>query len=575
MDQRGARLMQVQLAYYRRSTLLADRLAQRLSLAPNLARDPVAFDGELRHPVRFREAISALHDVAISDRRYQPRDKSAYEAWKREQRQRQDEMERVVYEQAKAEILARHGVASGDLEARYERCRRRYWQARQAYSNYLREHDWDLWRRLMPCDPVVTVADDVIYFECFSADESSYGCLTVERDRGFGSAAGIQFGTTNVDYSWDLYHHFQALRSYRQTRFQVDPQGFEVATAGQGEYREEKIDLPSGWLRGFMQIQVAMGLPTRRVRLSREAVYSILAWLKRHKARQSPRAVRFELYPGKPPRIVLEPWEQLIVSQGTKYDGPAGEPTRIWGGRRLLALARALPLVEHVDVHLLGTGMPSFWLAQMGEMRLALGLSGWTANDWTRGSALDLLAPPAEVSSGQVARAAELLRRRGALTFDEIQLALVTQPATCALVMNHLARTGQAIYDLGAKKFRWRQIMPQALGEADIGPENEELAASRGIVGRGKVEFTRQQTTGTGLVLYVGKADGKPVELLLDADGAIQRAKCVCGHHRKAGIRMGPCRHLLALRQEVMEGAPLPQAVALNWYERLRRWANN
>ena len=62
-------------------------------------------------------------------------------------------------------------------------------------------------------------------------------------------------GTTNVDYSWQLYENFQSLRSYRETRFRVDPAGFDVATQGTQGYREEKIDLPAGWLRGFMQIQ--------------------------------------------------------------------------------------------------------------------------------------------------------------------------------------------------------------------------------------------------------------------------------------------------------------------------------
>jgi len=70
-----------------------------------------------------------------------------------------------------------------------------------------------MWRLLMPCDPVVTVADDVVFFECFSADESSYGCLTVNRDDGFGRSEQLQLGTTNVDYSWNLYHEFQSLRS--------------------------------------------------------------------------------------------------------------------------------------------------------------------------------------------------------------------------------------------------------------------------------------------------------------------------------------------------------------------------
>ena len=75
----------------------------------------------------------------------------------------------------------------------------------------------------------------------------------------FGKSENLQFGTTNVDYSWDLYHHFQSLRSYRETRFRIDPQGFEVATGERPDYREEKIDLPNSWLRGFMQIQAAMG----------------------------------------------------------------------------------------------------------------------------------------------------------------------------------------------------------------------------------------------------------------------------------------------------------------------------
>ena len=38
----------------------------------------------------------------------------------------------------------------------------------------------------------------------------------------------------------------------------------------------------------------------------------------------------------------------------------------------------------------------AFWVARMGEMNLTLGLSGWTTNDWSSGSALQLLAPPVQ-----------------------------------------------------------------------------------------------------------------------------------------------------------------------------------
>src|SRR5205807_3290530 len=129
------------------------------------------------------------------------------------------------------------------LEQDYRRLRKAYWDALQAYSNYLVKHDPELWRLLMPCDPVITVAPDVLFFECFSADESSYGCLTVDRD-AFSAERDVSLGTTNVDYSWTLYEEFQKLRSYRQTRFTVDPSGFEVQTADQPGYHEEQIDLP-------------------------------------------------------------------------------------------------------------------------------------------------------------------------------------------------------------------------------------------------------------------------------------------------------------------------------------------
>ena len=48
-----------------------------------------------------------------------------------------------------------------------------------------------------------------------------------------------------------------------------------------------------------------MSLPMRRVPVSREGLYGVLAWLKRHRAARSPRAVRFELNPGQPVNIVL------------------------------------------------------------------------------------------------------------------------------------------------------------------------------------------------------------------------------------------------------------------------------
>jgi hypothetical protein len=567
--------MNLTLAYLGCSGLSQSGSGQLLSLAPNLKREAVSFDAALVKPLRFREAISALHDVVISDLRYKPRDKTAYEDWKKNEQSRLAALRTETYKQAKADILSRRDEpVPPDLEKNYRKCRAVYWDARQKYAGYLLRHDMELWRMLMPCDPVITVADDVVFFECFSADESSYGCLTVNRTETFGKSDSTKFGTTNVDYSWNLFHHFQSLRTYRETRFRVDPAGFEVATQGNADYREEKIDLPAGWLRGFMQIQSAMTLPMRKVRLSREAVYSILAWLRRHKAHKSPRALRFEMVNGKPPVLVLEPWEQRITAYGEPCQNAAGEPIRIWGKQRLLALARLLPLAESVDVYLLGTGLPSFWVANMGEMQLTLGLSGWTTNDWTHGSALDLLAPPAEPTPEVIASVAAHLQKTRAAAFADIDARCSSNPGLTAAALRHLAHSGQLIYDLPNRLYRWRQIMPQALGEAEIGPENPEQLGSRYLLSRGKVKLLSRTDAPGGGKIYVGEAEGKPVELLIDVDGRIRRGKCVCSHHYKGGIRMGPCRHLLALRWLAVKGSSLDSSNA-TWYERLQQWAHN
>jgi hypothetical protein len=565
--------MNLTLAYRGRSAIQLGPLGLAFTLAPNLRRDRVSFDGTLRFPLRFREAIGALHNIVVSDLRYQPRDKSAYEAYRAEQKQREEMLRRQVANDVRSVLHATlpdlSDIDAKDLEKRYRKMRSLYWDARQKYSNYLMKHDWSLWRLLVPCDPVITVAPDILFFECFSADESSYGCLTVDRG-AFTAEREVALGTTNVDYSWSLYERFQKLRSYRDTRFVVDPSGFEVRTEKDTAYREEKIDLPPSWLRGFMQIQAAMSLPMRRVPISREGLYGALAFLKQHKAARSPRALSFELEPGRPVAIVLEPWERRIVLHATPYSGPRPETIRVWGRDRLRLLARLLPLLDEAEVYLLGTGLPSFWSIRMGEMRLLLGLSGWTANDWTGGSALDQIAPPAEPSPEILADLAAAFRQAPALAFDELRQRTGAAPAIVAAGLNRLALLGQIVHDLHAGLYRWRQVMPVALSLDQIGPENPETAGARQLVSSRLVRVTVNQARPDGLRILEGRASDRPVSLLLDADGHMLRAKCTCSHHYTGGLRKGPCRHLQALRQVAMSSAGPKNLEA--WFDSIRNW---
>src|SRR5262249_59544081 len=139
---------------------------------------------------------------------FKEKDKSAYEAYKDEKKQREDAIRRAVAKEVRTQALAQQVEPMPEgLEQRFRQLRRLYWNARQEYADYLARHDPELWRLLMPCDPVITVAPHVLFFECFSADESSYGCLRVD-PAAFSAEQGARLGPPNLHSSWGLSEHF-------------------------------------------------------------------------------------------------------------------------------------------------------------------------------------------------------------------------------------------------------------------------------------------------------------------------------------------------------------------------------
>lgn len=541
--------MQVTLGYLGHSGVTGGALR----FAPNLTRPQVFFDAELVKPLRYREAMSALHDVVIGDLAIRKKDKSAYEAWKKAEAERAKSLHQQIYQDAKAAELARMSgdKPPPDLEPRFRKMHSLYWTHRRRWASELSRSDPEMFRHLVPCDPVVTVAPDSVFFECFSKDESSYGCLSVERG-AFSGDRGLGLGTTNVDYSVGLYDHFQTLRTYRPTRLLVDPTGFGVETESQPDYREEKIDLPPSWLRGFGQLQAAMTLRSTPVRLSTETVYSILAHLRRHREKTGPRSIRFKLTPGRSPVLVLDPWGTEIVDHGQIWDGPAPTEIKVWGRRRLFALARTLPLAEHVDVRLLGSGLPSIWVMRLGEMSFTLALSGWTANDWTSGASLELLAGDRSASAATMNAIATYLSTSPAQKASLPELAQkVGSAGDAEASLFELAKRGQVVFDFATNSYRWRQVMPEILSEAVIGPEPEEVREGRALARKRDVAIERNTLTSGDKRLVVAKVGGASCEAMFDPDGAFSKAKCSCKHFYKMGLRAGPCRHLFALRLEL------------------------
>jgi hypothetical protein len=100
--------------------------------------------------------------------------------------------------------------------------------------------------------------------------------LTVDRN-AFNAEKDVALGTTNIDYRGP-HQHFQDLRSYRQTRFAIDPGGFEVKTHAGPAYREGEDRPAVEPAARLLQLQSAMRCRARRVPVSREGLYNVMAF---------------------------------------------------------------------------------------------------------------------------------------------------------------------------------------------------------------------------------------------------------------------------------------------------------
>ena len=520
-----------------------------MAFAPDLTRAPTYFAGELAKSIEFREAVSALHDVVVSDLRLKIKDRTEYKAWAAQR-------EQVDWQ----EVAARRRETTGkiknlqdELTALNERLQKRmapYYAAQRRYFDYLYQKDRDTWFVL---DPVITVHPDEIFFECFSQDEASYGRLGCSYEV-FKSVNEFACGTTNIDYSAALYDEFQKVRTYKTTRLVVDPSGFDVKTSGEEDFREVKIDLPDSWVRGFLQVSSAMSLPAVTFTLHPMDVHNLCFVLRRHKEKLGPRSMRYLLTPGQPVRVIFDPWKTEVVCPRSIYEGNDKREIRVWGRRRIHILERLIPVAKKFTVHLLGSGLPSFYVADLGHMSFTLGLSGWTANDWSKAGNFDLMAPRADVDELTKRRVFDALREHWLDTPDALAGRLSLDRATVLGALSAYTQAGRAIYDLNKGVYRVRELSRDPLPMDKLRFANpREESATRFVVQK-SVRVIAKDVDAAGTLTLSGSTKDKEKKyestLIIDADERIIRADCGCNFYQQNKLYKGPCEHMLALRMQ-------------------------
>ena len=516
--------MQVNLRYQGASQVVDEGDGARVALFGNSLRTPVKAHGRLKDPLRVREALSALYEVVKSDFRYVPKDRTAYLAYQR--------------------MNNKSAGASA-------------FDAQRQYFDWLAKNDPNAWLIL---DPTITVHPDELILEVFSKDEGSYARLGI--DWSCVELEGeLSCGTTNIDYSTDLFSGVQRMRSYRDTRLSIGTEATTLATSGQGQVMEKQINLPTTWMRGFLQVQSAAILPHSSFTMAPIDLYNVLRHLRLHAdTKKGGRAMRVELIPGEFPRIVLEPWEVVIPTTAARYTGRTAQVVRVWGRRRLMLLRRMLPFIDSVDVHLLGTGLPSFYVLRCGPVTMTMGLTGFTASNWSQALNLDSLLPRSARSSEDLAKVLEHLRGRWSATLPELEQALGLERAALRQALQVGCQNGQLMYEIGQELYRLRPVSDQIdLDKLEFRNERERQGYDllHGKGGHVKLE-SENHLVGVG-VQYVGTvqvdADRREYrcEMTLDDEGRVKRVDDTSPFFRKHQLKEGPSAPLIALRLKIAQ----------------------
>jgi len=482
----------------------------RVTVPTDGERGDVALWARLHRPGVARDALLAMGDVLASDLGRKATDRAEYLAY----------------------LISRgKGVSKQVWDAQKEYLALQYSAAA---------------RQAEPLDPVLSVAADAVRLEVMSRDESTYAQLALRRPAALvdaqhpGDAGGAR-GTTFVDLA-PAIASIARVRSYRPTTLELAPGAAPAARTR---------SVPLRWLRAFGQMQAASLFAADRFELSPIDLYNVLLTLRMRKARTAPRGLRYELVPGEPPRLVLEPWDLVVRSTGAPYRGAQPRVIRTWGRQRLNTLARVLPHARRLSVAVAGPGLPSIYVVDLGDATLSLALSGWTDASWAGIASFDLLAAdddPRQVDAVVGALAtpltADALADRLGRPRPEVRRTVLA--ALAQLRIGHDLATGE----LFARPLTKAAVPPAQLAFRDA----REAAAHRLLAEPGAVTLTKVHDQGH---------DGRSIEgqivdarahrtfypsFTIDAESRTSAATCTCSAVRRAGIKEGPCEHMIALR---------------------------
>lgn len=478
----------------------------------------VGFTGRIREPELFRDALLTAGAIGASDLRYKGRDRAAYLAF---------------------------------LMKKGKKATKAIWEAQRSFLESAYSDDTPRQRGL---DPIWTVDPDEVSIEVFSRDESAYARLAFSNEL-FASRTAAH-GTTLADLSPALLEQVERVRTYQPVDIEATTSLKPAAATGTSADRD--IDLPDAWLRGLLQVQSAASLPSTTIELNPIDLYNVLFVLRTRETKKPPRGLRLEIVPGAKPRLALEPWEIVLESHGATYVGSVPRIVRLFGRKRLLLLSRVLPHTTRVRIHVLGAGLPSFWVLELGpHAHLTLALTSWAESQWGSAASFDALMPRA----GRAASADKVLtvlRKKGPLPLSEVAAASSQSEQDARAALQLACLRGQVLFDCARRVYRPRMLLAEPVDTDAIryGSPREALAhrlLGDGSAGAGAITITKLHIMAGEGTEVSGTIEDKQARrsfaprFMLDLDGQVREAWCNCPTYQRSAMREGPCEHMIAL----------------------------
>lgn len=417
------------------------------------------------------------------------------------------------------------------------------WDYRVKFWKWLYTHDRNAWVVL---DPIVSVQPDATFFEAFSLDESTYARVTLPHEATTSEFEPV-FGTTNIDFSVGLEREFARTRPYRPLRLGVGADAVTLQTSA-SSLVEKKIDLPESWVRGLVEVQAALAMAPIQIEIESPVLADILAKLDSEQEKHGPRSLLFDLIPGEPVHITVEPWGDVFTASPKPYGGTTTQQIKVWGRRRLRVLKELLPLTPSVSVSLIDSGMPSFWSINLDGLNLTIGISGWTSQDWAGRARFSALVPASAADDTQAEQLATELQARHSMTPDDVVAFMNVTPGEARVLLQRLCVAGIAMFDPTHNSYRWRTLFPHLNLESDSGTGLEERRGVK-FFRAGNVDITSDEFGVNGRTISAdvsGSERPHSVELRRDEDGRVTYAQCDCSYFRHHKLRQGPCRHIVA-----------------------------